>query len=250
MAQLEHAAYVDAIEREERAMLDAAAAAGLETEVPSCPGWTVGHLIGHVGRLNNRWSYLLEHRSLDAPVRENEVMPPDALDERPAWVLTGLDRFLVALRSTPPDTPVWTFGAPPVASFYARRMAHETAMHRVDTELAASALTPVDRPLALDGVDEFLEVMSPMITDLGGGGRTMHLHATDPGTEAGEGEWLLRLDDTISFTKEHAKGDVAVRGSASDLLLLLTNRLGADSPGFEIFGDSAVLDLWRERAKF
>ena len=38
-------------------------------------------------------------------------------------------------------------------------MAHETAVHRVDAELARGASTPVDAGLAMDGVDELLHIM-------------------------------------------------------------------------------------------
>jgi len=36
------------------------------------------------------------------------------------------------------------------------RMAHETAVHRVDVEQAHDDVTPIDEELALDGVDEVL----------------------------------------------------------------------------------------------
>ncbi len=53
--------------------------------------------------------------------------------------------------------------------------------------------------------------------------RTIHLHCTD-----GEGEWLItRAGDDVVVTREHAKGDVAARGTASDLLLFLWGRVPA-----------------------
>ena len=51
-------------------------------------------------------------------------------------------------------------------------------------------------------------------------GATIHLHCTDV-----DGEWLLTgTAEGARVTREHAKGDVAARGSASDLLL---SRCGA-----------------------
>jgi hypothetical protein len=38
-------------------------------------------------------------------------------------------------------------------------MAHETAVHRFDAELAAGTPTPIEADLAADGVDEILGVM-------------------------------------------------------------------------------------------
>jgi MDMPI C-terminal domain len=40
---------------------------------------------------------------------------------------------------------------------------------------------------------------------------------------------------------------VAVRGTASDLLLLLWNRVSADR--FEVFGDAELLEWWRAAVK-
>ncbi len=69
-----------------------------------------------------------------------------------------------------------------------------------------------------------------------GNGETIHFHCTD-----GDGEWLARLGpDGARRHAEHAKGDVAARGTASDLLLFLYGRVGADA--LEVFGDAALLD--------
>ena len=58
------------------------------------------------------------------------------------------------------------------------------------------------------------------------------------------GEWLVtRLDESgIDFTREHAKGDAAVRGSANNLLLWLWRR--AAGP-VDIVGDTAVAARFR-----
>ena len=66
---------------------------------------------------------------------------------------------------------------------------------------------------------------------------TLHLHQTD-----GEGEWMLSsLNDQLVVGNEHAKGDAAARGTASDLALLVWGRR---QPTVEVFGDEAVLNAW------
>ena len=66
---------------------------------------------------------------------------------------------------------------------------------------------------------------------------TLHLHRTD-----GDGEWLLSsAGDQLVVGHEHAKGDAAARGTASDLNLLVWGRR---QPTLEVFGDEAVLDAW------
>jgi hypothetical protein len=66
----------------------------------------------------------------------------------------------------------------------------------------------------------------------------------------GEGaEWLVTLQpDRIDVTREHAKGDLALRGTASDLALLLFRRpaLGEVTR----FGDDAVLEAWYREFMF
>jgi hypothetical protein len=114
-------------------------------------------------------------------------------------------------------------------------------VHRWDTETAVGGGTgALDPAMAVDGIDELFEVFVSRrdVRALGSDGATIHLHATDA-----EGEWLVRCTgDRPEVTREHAKGDVAARGRAEDLLLFLYNRVGADR--LEVFGDAALLDRW------
>ena len=52
---------------------------------------------------------------------------------------------------------------------------------------------------------------------------------------------LSSVDDHLVVGHEHAKGDVAARGTASDLALLVWGRR---RPSVEVFGDEAALDAW------
>ena len=70
-----------------------------------------------------------------------------------------------------------------------------------------------------------------------GDGETVHLHCTDtPRTRVASGSSRSRPTARRS-TREHAKGDVAARGTASDLLLFLWGRV--DPTQLEVFGDVA-----------
>jgi uncharacterized protein (TIGR03083 family) len=148
-----------------------------------------------------------------------------------------------ALAAVDPTTPVWTFGANDrTAAFWQRRRSQETAVHRYDAESAAGTTTPVDTDLAVDGIDEFLVVFLPRLAANFGavGDGTVHLHCTDA-----DGEWLVTIrGGEVTVTQEHAKGDVAARGSASDLLLFLWGRVPVDH--LEVFGDDALLDRFRQ----
>ena len=152
---------------------------------------------------------------------------------------------MTALRAASPDQPTWAWGADQHACFWQRRLLHETVIHRADADLALGREPTIDANVAIDGVDEFLDnlphaTFSRVVKDLKGEGESLHLHCTDV-----DGEWLIKLNPT-GFTWEHghAKGDVAVRGAASDLLLLLYGRRKPQSEHFQIFGDAALLNRW------
>jgi uncharacterized protein (TIGR03083 family) len=242
MAPLSGDEYRAAIRTEADRLVTAAGRAGLDTTVPSCPDWDVAELLGHIGRVY-RWAA--------ACVEANEAVSPRDLprpperDARVAWVQEGVTRVLAVL-DRPPDEPAWTWAPGGTVGFWQRRQAHETAVHRVDAELAGGPPTPVPRELAVDGIDEWLGLLSyrlgtPAVT---GTGETLHVHCTD-----GDGEWLLRLTgDGLAVDRVHAKGDAAVRGSASDLLLVLMRRLPPER--VEVLGERAVLDGFLTQAGF
>ena len=76
----------------------------------------------------------------------------------------GLAALLDAMRTVDPATPVWTFSrSDPTATFWHRRMAHETVVHRVDAEQATGAVGPLDPALVVDGIAESLEVFAPLV---------------------------------------------------------------------------------------
>jgi uncharacterized protein (TIGR03083 family) len=135
---------------------------------------------------------------------------------------------------------------PATVGFWQRRQAHETAMHRIDAEAAAGDVHPIDAELAADGIDEWLELVAhtPWRQPPTGDGETLHFHCTDV-----TGEWLLRLQpDGLEVEREHAKGDVAARGAASDLLCWLQGRGPIDL--LEVFGDEMLLARWRDVTQF
>jgi len=247
---MEYSEHVETIEPNVTLLADAAQRAGVDAPVPTCPEWVVGDLLTHLGRVHRWVTDIVRSRATEMTERPAGD-PPDGPD-RIRWVVDGAGALADALRATEPDTPMWAFGEPPSARFWARRQAHELAMHRVDAELAAGAATPIESAFAADGIDEFLMLLQ-LVSRRGdrrrgitGSGETIHVHCTDV-----DGEWLVRLEpDVPVVTREHAKGDVAVRGSASDLLLLLSGRLTRDAPNFEVFGEATLLDWWRSEVRF
>jgi uncharacterized protein (TIGR03083 family) len=222
-------------------LLLATAGNALARPVPSCPGWTCERLVGHVGRVY-RWT-----AGWVASGQSPEVERAPAGDAVVDWARAGLADLVAALGAVDPAVHVDTWAGRQPAGFWPRRMAIETAVHRVDAQLAVDDVTPIGTALAVEGIDELFDVLLPLrgTGDLVRGGETIHLHATDPDLgQDGEGEWLVTLGaDALAVEHAHAKGDVAVRGTASDLLLLLTNRVDLDR--FQVFGDESLLRRWR-----
>jgi uncharacterized protein (TIGR03083 family) len=227
--------YLVALRREGRALGAAAERAGLQAAVPGCPGWTTAELLWHIGEVHHFWGGVVQRRASHHSEVPEPERPADA--ELLGWYRQGLERLLGVLGTADPATAVWTWAPQKDVGFVQRRMAQETAVHRVDAEMAAGTPTAIDPALAIDGVDEFLAFFTAWRREdaapLGG---SVHLHATDA-----DGEWLVtEAGDRLEVTRGHAKGDAAARGPASDLLLLLWRRRG---PGeVEVHGDLAVLE--------
>ena len=238
---MEYAEHCAALRREGDALSVAARAAGIDAVVPSCPDWQVADLLAHLGRFH-RWIADIIAAGGTDPADHGADAEPPAPAERLAWFEEGVERIVDALRAADAASPAWSWTTDNTAGFWARRQANETAVHRFDAQLAAGDPQPIEHALAVDGIDEFF-MLIPFwrgASQLAGSSESMHLHATD-----GDGEWLVRLGaDGVVVTREHAKGDVALRASASDLVLFLYGRL--DASAGEVFGDAALLDRWQQ----
>ncbi|MET7618264.1 maleylpyruvate isomerase family mycothiol-dependent enzyme [Streptomyces sp. NPDC005408] len=236
--------------------------ADLTTPVPSCPGWNVGQLVRHLGG-GQRWVEAMVRTRATEPASDDHFrdLSPYA-DEDPAvlgpWLTEGGARLADTLRAAGPDAKVWTPVPGETAAFFARRFAHETLVHRADATLAIGADFTAGQEVALDALDEWMELGSlPQVFDyhpeqreLLGPGRTVHLHATDTPPEAAA-EWVVDLTgDTITWRRAHEKSAVAVRGPLTGLLLVVYGRRPARSEGIEIFGAEELLDFWLERVGF
>jgi uncharacterized protein (TIGR03083 family) len=234
-----------ALAREGHALAGAARAAGIDAPVPSCPQWQIADLVGHVGRLHRWVAAIVESGGETRPDHWSAAEPPPP-EVRIDWFEAGVDLVADRLLRTDPTCPAWSWTDDHTAGFWARRQANETAVHRWDAQLAVGATEPIDQALAVDGIDEFFALIPfwRHESTLHGLDASIHLHCTD-----GDGEWLVRLAaDGVSVTREHAKGDVALRAPASVLLLFLYGR--ADPAHGEVFGDASLLDRWQQLVRW
>ena len=153
---IDHGRLLHAISFESQLLVRSAALTDGGFPVPGCPGLTVNETVRHTASV---------YRRVLAWIRAGE--PTDDWQRRPA-AGEALTDFHVASRTAlvaelaahDPDEPcdTWwpvdrTFG------FWRRRMAHETAVHRVDVQGAAGGeVTGVPADFAVDGIDEVLQL--------------------------------------------------------------------------------------------
>ena len=278
--------YLDAVSEDVERIVSAAPAL-LERSVPSCPEWTGSSLLVHLA-----WLYEVMHAQVRAGdagaftpavaadgangevvggpdpkvlIREPDSDPVghlDALEER--W-----HELLLVLHEVGPTAPCWNFsGADLDTSWAARRMAHETSLHRVDLELTGGRAGSVERELAVDGIAEVLEVVLPrafvrareagvVLGDQQAPGdrqSPVDRHPAGVGTAALGGSLCLVASDVdTAFMIEVQAGrlrwragrgpaDAVVVAPASDLLLLCWNRIAPER--LAVTGDAAVARAW------
>lgn len=251
------------------------ATADLAWSVPSCPPWSVADLLWHVTEVHHFWRTVLAEGLADA----TEYVQPTRPDghELMAMYRVGAERLIDTLRATPDDTPVdvalRAWSEDHSARSVLRRMAHETAVHLIDAQQSVrrrpgsgdSATDPpvvepssveapaMDAELASDGIDELLHHFAADPGDLGPDqttreqaplGGTVHLHCTDVA-----GEWLVvdGADGSLDITREHAKGDCAIRGPAAQILMALWRRAPLD--GLDVIGDGELAALFVARTR-
>lgn len=232
---MEFQTYLDFVRRESAALAAAAASVSLETGVPSCPGWTMGQLVAHIGQAQEWAQRLIEARAQEP--QPFEACAP-GLEGEPLiqWFRERTAALVATFEATDPATPLWNWTNNRSAGFWARREAHEVAIHRWDAQNAAGLPHPIDPRLAVDGADELLEILSFIAPQsFVGAGESIHLHATDV-----PGELLIRLGPKgLEVTREHGRADAVGRGTASDIALFLWGRLPLSA--LEVTGDEALL---------
>jgi uncharacterized protein (TIGR03083 family) len=234
---------LSAVRREGEGILSAAGQ-GLDVDVTTCGDWRMPQLLTHVASVYRRAATVVGERATEAVAWQP---PPEDVEGPVSYLGDALDELVQALSEADPDTPVWNWSPQPqVAAFWARRMAHESAIHRYDAQRANGVAQPVAAELAHDGLDELVDVILPRVVardSLTLPTMTVVFEATDEGT------WALRLDGADVVRLDVAKTpDVTVRGPTSALLLAAYSRVAWSS--LDVEGDASVLDAWSKTLAF
>jgi uncharacterized protein (TIGR03083 family) len=242
--------HIEQLRRDGARLTEIASSTDPAAPVPSCPDWRLRDLVRHVGGVHRWATGFVSGDGVQAPDGDLERLvggwPEDP--ELAMWFRAGHGALVEALVSAPVDLEAWTFlDAPTPLAFWARRQAHETAIHRVDGESAAGDVTGFPAAFAADGIDELLLRFAgrpgkelPLQAP-----RSMVVRATDVPRS-----WRVTFAPTGSRVDPDpvdTVADLVVTTTASDLYVLLWNR--RDPRGSELAGEADVLGLWRNSVR-
>ena len=222
-----------------------AAAPSLDVPVPTCPEWTLGDLVRHLGEGRRAWAATIA-AGPDATAKS--APPKTAPQEREAlldWLAAATRELLDALREAGPDRRCWAWWGksqtPLTCAGVARRQLHEIAVHTYDAQVAAGVPEPVPAEVALDGVEEFLLTFCTTTVAWPHEPAAADYHATEGRSWR---NWLSadgsRAARVIAPPAEGDAATASARGTANELVLALYGRIPLDS--LELGGSRRLFD--------
>jgi uncharacterized protein (TIGR03083 family) len=229
--------YIAQLEADGLALAHAAKSAGWNARVPSLR-WEVRELVTHTGGVH-RWAADV----VASAAKTTDTECGRAVGRGPAdedlleWFIAGHSALVATLRAAPPDLQCATFlPAPSPLAFWARRQAHETAVHRADAENASGVAPSFDPMFANDGIAELLHGFASRRRKALDRTATIALRSADGPS------WLVRLGGEGITAREgdYTSGDMTIDGTSSDIYLWLWNRPSAATAG----GDTSLADTW------
>jgi uncharacterized protein (TIGR03083 family) len=256
VTRLEFPEYLDHIRRDSARFREVLADCDPAATVPSCPDWSAADLLWHLTTVQHWWGSVISNRPKTR--EELDYREPDRPEDYDALLAAYDDThaaFVAALGSADPAEPAYSWSGDPAnhtVGFTYRRQAHEALIHRLDAELTAGAVTPLDTALAADGVDEILDWMYGNFPEWGSFDPLPHFvefRITDAGTSvwtqpgifsgtAPSGTVYADEKDMHVVPDPGREADVVVSGPAGVLDAWLWHR--RDDAGIDISGDTAA----------
>lgn len=236
---------LDLIEERSAALRSVARKASSDARVPACPDWSVPDLLAYVGGMQRFWAAAVTAGPAARPPEEGQVPGRAPTGDLLEWSERSTAALLGSLRTAGPDARCWTWwaesGGVSTAGAVARHHVQEVAVHVRDAQDASGVPEPLPSGLALDAVDEFLQV--------GFGSMDGWPHSpARVALVADEGRaWTLILDETGASAVRSAAGegrpeaDATVSAPAGDLLLALYRRAPWDDGTLRVSGDAALV---------
>ena len=237
MVGMEIGAHVSQLRMEGPLLAAAADRAGWDAAVPGTD-WHVRELVTHIGGVH-RWAADIVRTGASESETEagNAVGTGPGDDELLDWFAAGHAALVETLACAPDDLECATFlPAPSPLAFWARRQAHETAVHRADAEAAAGQVTVFPVASAQDGIAEMLHGFAARKSNAIERDATLSLLAGDGPP------WRVMLGgERIVAAESDEPAEVTISGTSSDLYRWLWNRPAA----VIVTGDETVAALWR-----
>jgi uncharacterized protein (TIGR03083 family) len=240
---METARLIKFLVHEGQLLAAAGAEAGPYAMVPTCPDWQVRDLLRHIGMVH-RWAtaFITEGHTEYHPAEERSDLDGDELVE---WFREGHGLLVAALSEAPADLQCWTFlPAPSPLAFWARRQAHETAIHRTDAESALGG-TPghVAAEFAADGIAELLTGFHGRSRSRVRSEAPRSLRVRPIDTDDVWTVWVS-TDAPRTEPSEEGPADCELSGTAEQLYLTLWNRLPLSA--VSVTGEADLAQLWRD----
>lgn len=220
-------------------LAQAAERAGWGAPVPGTE-WDVRTLVTHVGGVQ-RWAADAIRTSAASPATEagNAVGTGPGDAELLDWFNAGHADVVAALHAAPDDLETFAFlPADSPKHFWARRQAHEAAIHRVDAQAAAGmAITTFRAGFAQDGIAELLLGFGRRRSNAIERPASLALIANDgPSWDIHFGGERIEAHSACGF----GESDAVVAGTSCELYRWLWNR----PSGAQVSGDESVAELW------
>lgn len=245
---------LDAFAEELERVLDVLEELPADAPVPTCPGWDATALAEHLGLVYGRWRQRLAAEGAEGAEGAAPPAPGEGAGGAGTHERRGLSEAARAayeegvalhgeLAAAGEEAPCWNWtGTDQTAGFLARRIALETAIHRVDAERCGSRALPVEAELAVDGIEEQLEVHLPTAlrrnpkASLAG---TVCLVCSDL-----DAAFVVELQaGRLRWRRGRGPADAALVGTASELFLFTWNRLPLEQ--LSLTGSHDVAAAWR-----
>lgn len=237
---LERDQYIASL-RDSVALIAGVADGNLSRPVPSCPNWSMSHLVWHCTRVHEAIVQIV----VDKVQGFDKLRPFKRVDDEVLidTFVRGANTLIDVFNSTPPDDEIWSWVGPAPVSWAIRRMTQETLVHGWDAATAIGPAPALPGDMASDGIDEFLHNFLRLQREsMPAPGGSVHIHCTDV-----HGEWFIDEPEVgnIIISREHAKGTCAIRGEAGQLLLVLWRRQPLST--VEVIGAEDVAERFVER---
>lgn len=230
--------FLSALDADYRRFVFATRQADPAAKVPTCPEWTVDDLISHVGHV-----YLHKAESIRLNAAPSPWPPDLGGETAPNLLRRAYSELNDEFAARQADSPAHTwYGPDQTVGFWIRRMAQETVIHRIDAEFAAGLESaPIPDDLALDGIDEILNIFLCWAAEQ---------WPEDFAEELSKGDGSVAVGDFVVSWKEggitaarSGSADATVKGSPEALLRWLWRR--ADDTTIQIDGDEAKVAQFR-----